>query len=102
MANPTHLSIFFTRTIRVRREHILGEQTGEDGNLMLVVRHGETRKIQWGVAKDLIVAESALEDKGSNREKIDSLKAEFKAEDAKEAKTDREAKEAHQKLQKAA
>lgn len=95
MANPTHLEVFFARTVRVRREHIAGDTVGEDGNLMRIVQKGESKRIQFSIAQELIIAESAFPNTKVNAEKIEAVKTEIAAEKEAEQK-------AKSKLQKAA
>ncbi len=78
---PLHTSVFFTRTVRVRKEHISGEPAATDANdLMLVVERGTTHRIVTAEAFGLIDAGSALEDKQVNREEIAKLKEDWSKE----------------------
>jgi hypothetical protein len=79
MANPTHLEVYFARTVRVRKEHIAGSPAPEGpGDLMTIVQRGDTKKIQWTAAQDLLLAETAIENKSINRDRIETDKAEVR------------------------
>lgn len=72
MAKPSHLSVFFLRSIRVRREHIAGLPSAKEGeSLVKVMERGETAKLVYDVAIDLVVAGSVLADTPENRYRID-------------------------------
>lgn len=90
--NPTHVKTYFLRTVHMRKEHLAGVQ--QDGQLMMVVKRGETRDVQFVPAQHLFIEESAMEDKATNRDKI----AEDKAELLEQHRTQSQP----QKLQKAA
>lgn len=71
---PTHLELFFARTVRVRKEHIAGATMDETGELMEIIKAGSIKKISFGPASDMIIADTAIENKSSNKEEIDRAK----------------------------
>ena len=85
MANqPTHLPLVILRDIRVRKDHIAGSPAAEGKNdLMRIVHRGDKIKVITEVARDLIIAESALEEKFENtgriKEFMDALEEEKKS-----------------------
>lgn len=75
MANPSHLSVVFVRPTYVRKEHIAGEQAAQTKtDIMTVVRKGESRKIVYNVAMDLIVGGSVLIENVQNKEAIQEIR----------------------------
>ncbi len=92
---PLHTSVFFARTLRVRKEHISGESAATDASdLMRVVERGEVLRIVTVEALSLIDAGSALEDAQKNREEIAALKSQFAEEDKQAAKSQQPLKKA--------
>lgn len=64
MATPTPpKNLFFTCPIYARGEHIIGEKAlTDDGHInMVLIKRGETRKIEHAVAIDLIIAKQAID-----------------------------------------
>lgn len=81
MANPSHLQVVFTSSRHVRKEHIAGEQAAQGKNdLMTIVRKGESRKIVYNIAMDLIVGQVCLIENVQNREAIEEIRQAVKAE----------------------
>jgi hypothetical protein len=80
MANqPTHLEVYFARTVRVRKEHIAGSPAPEGpADLMTIVQRGDTKRIQFNAAQDLLLSETAIENKIVNRDRIEADKAEVR------------------------
>lgn len=81
MANqaPTHLKVYFKRTVRIRREHIQGDADDGNNGLMRIVFRGEELKIIAPQARFLIVDETALEVKILNSDAIAADRAELAA-----------------------
>lgn len=81
MANPSHLPVVFTRSTHVRKEHIAGEKASQGKtDIMTVVPKGESRKIVYSVAMDLIVGQTCLIENRQNEEAIEEIRAQVKAE----------------------
>jgi len=76
MAKPTHLPVFFVRSVRVRREHIAGETVPEGReNLMKIINRGESLRVKYEYASDMIVAGTCIEENGvENKKKIEDEK----------------------------
>lgn len=72
---PTHLKLFFTRTVRVQKAHIAGSKAPEgQHDLMAIVERGTEHNIVFAHACDLVLADSAIEIKPTNAEAIASAK----------------------------
>lgn len=56
------LDLYFVSTVRVRGEHIIGtDALKDDGSPnMIIVKRGETRKIQPDAAQDLVLSKQAI------------------------------------------
>lgn len=89
MANPTHLKIYFKRTVRVRREHIQGDADDGNNGLMRVVNRGDELKIIAPQARFLIVDETGLEVKTINADAIAADRAELRDLKASEKEAER-------------
>lgn len=69
MANNKPLELYFTHNVRIRGEHILGENAKrEDGKInMVIVKRGEIRRIVHSAenfnAQDLVIAGQAVDAK---------------------------------------
>ncbi len=78
MANhkrPTHLKLFFTRSVRVQKAHIAGATAPEGTHdLMAIVEKGSELTITFPEACDLVLAESAIEIKASNADVLAEAK----------------------------
>lgn len=73
---PTHLRLFFTRSVRVQKAHIAGSKAPEGNHdLMAIVERGTEHNIVFAHACDLILADSAIEIKPSNAEAVAEAKA---------------------------
>jgi len=83
---PSHLPLVFTRRTWMRREHIAGAPPAGEGEseLMMLVEKGEDKSVSYGVATDLIIAETAVQaNKADNRPWIEHIRNEA-AQDAKD------------------
>lgn len=74
MANPTHSKIVIARDIWIRRTDVSGGAQNEGESPMRIARRGESLNVVFGVARDLVIAESAIEDKAINAERIAELR----------------------------
>jgi len=73
---PTHLKLFFIRSVRVQKAHIAGSKAPEGNHdLMAIVERGTEHNIVFAHACDLVLADSAIEIKPSNAEAIADAKA---------------------------
>lgn len=87
MANPSHLQVVFCRNTYVRKEHIAGETAAQTKtDLMTIVRKGESKKIMYNIAMDLIVGGSCLIDNPNNKEAIQEIRESAKEQSARENK----------------
>lgn len=58
---PTHIQLYFARTVRVQKAHIAGEKAPEGvHDMMRIVSKGETVSVSYIAAMDLVVAGSAV------------------------------------------
>lgn len=79
MAKPSHLSVVFCRNTYVRKEHIAGEQAAQSKtDIMTVIVKGESRKIVYDVAMDLVVGKTCLIDNAQNKEAIEEIREQVK------------------------
>lgn len=85
MANESsHLTVFFARSLRVRKEHIAGQQAAEGKtDLMEIISAGTSKRIRRDVAMDLMTAESVIHETSINADRI-KIERQRIAEEAKQ------------------
>lgn len=79
---PTHMPVVFCNSAHMQRIHVSGASQDEGDGQMIVCLQGEEKRIVWNIAKDLIIAKTALAaNDPANKDAIAEIR-----QDAKDAK----------------
>lgn len=94
MATNKPIELYFTGAVYSRGEHVIGENaTLDSGSINMVhVKRGETRKVQFDAARDLIIARQAIDVRAAKPGELEDAKKANQAHDEFVAKMDRNEK----------